>query len=47
MPNLDEAWGAWPSTLIGYGLGKELGATPVMVPGSSVMASSESGLARS
>jgi len=47
MPNLDEAWGAWPSTLIGYGLGKELGATPVMVPGSSVMASSESDLARS
>jgi hypothetical protein len=37
MPNLDEAWAAWPSILIGYGLGKGLGAIPVMAPGSGIV----------
>ena len=39
MPNLDEAWAAWPSTLVDYGLGEELGAIPIMTPGSGVLAS--------
>ena len=39
LPNLDEAWAAWPSTLIGYGLGEELGATPIVAPGSGLLAS--------
>jgi hypothetical protein len=33
MPNFDEAW---PRTLIGYGLGEELGAIPIMAPGSGI-----------
>jgi len=39
LPNLDEAWAAWPSTLIDYGLGEELGATPIVAPGSGLLAS--------
>lgn len=38
MPNLDESWAAWPSILIGYGLGKELGAVPRVAPGSGLVA---------
>jgi hypothetical protein len=29
LPSLDHHWAAWPSILIGYGLGKELGAVPI------------------
>jgi Type I restriction enzyme HindI endonuclease subunit-like, C-terminal len=36
LPNLDEAWAAWPGVLIGCGLGKELGATPLMPLGSGI-----------
>ena len=36
LPNLDEAWAAWPEILAGYGLGKELGAVPVMAPGTGL-----------
>ena len=39
LPNLDQAWADWPSTLIGYGLGEELGAIPIMTPGSGILAS--------
>ena len=39
LPNLDQAWAAWPSTLIDYGLGEELGATPIVAPGSGLLAS--------
>jgi hypothetical protein len=35
LPNLDAAWAGWPSILASYGLGKELGAVPVMAPGTS------------
>jgi hypothetical protein len=38
MPNLDESWAAWPSILIGYGLGKELEAVPRVAPGSGLVA---------
>jgi hypothetical protein len=30
IPNLDALWAAWPDILKGYGLGKQLGAVPVM-----------------
>ena len=36
LPNLDEAWAAWPDILASYGLGKELGAVPVMAPGTGL-----------
>jgi hypothetical protein len=29
VPNLDPLWAKWPEALIGYGLGKHLGAVPV------------------
>jgi hypothetical protein len=29
VPNLDALWAKWPAALIGYGLGKHLGAVPV------------------
>jgi hypothetical protein len=29
VPNLDALWAKWPEALIGYGLGKHLGAVPV------------------
>lgn len=29
VPNLDALWAKWPEALIGYGLGKYLGAVPV------------------
>ena len=38
LPTVDEAWGAWPSVLVGYGLGEELGAVPLMPPGSGLVA---------
>ena len=39
LPNLDQAWADWPSTLIDYGLGEELGASPIVAPGSGLLAS--------
>jgi hypothetical protein len=30
LPNLDAVWASWPETLIGMGLGKHLGAVPVL-----------------
>ncbi len=30
LPNLDAMWALWPDTLIGMGLGKHLGAVPVV-----------------
>jgi hypothetical protein len=34
LHDLHDQWAAWPDALISCGLGKELGALPVMVPGS-------------
>ena len=39
LPDLDEAWADWPKILIGYGLGEELGAIPIMIPGFGIPAS--------
>ncbi len=30
LPSLDALWASWPETLIGMGLGKHLGALPVV-----------------
>ena len=30
LPSLDGLWASWPETLIGLGLGKHLGAVPVV-----------------
>jgi hypothetical protein len=45
MPNLDEAWAAWPSTLIENGLGEELGAVPVIGPCSGILANHNNSIA--
>ena len=45
MPNLDEAWAAWPSTLIEYGLGEELGAFKVIGPCSGIPANHNNSIA--
>jgi hypothetical protein len=36
LPNLDDQWAAWPVTLTGYGLGKELGAVPLVALGTGL-----------
>ncbi len=38
MPNLDHLWTTWPATLIGLGLGYELGALPMIKPGEDIAA---------
>ena len=38
-PNVRGGAGCLASTLIGYGLGEELGAIPIITPGSAILAS--------
>jgi hypothetical protein len=38
VPNLDHLWTTWPATLIGLGLGQELGALPLIKPGQGIAA---------